>query len=102
MCIRDSHFKAYEHRLGPATPFNKDVVNDMYEIIERYGISDTSAARSFEVSFSTLAHWKEEKPHLLEFFEIARAKFELDQVHKVESSVKSCLLYTSPSPRDRQ
>ena len=82
------HFTAYEHGLGPATPFNKDVVNDMYEIIERYGLCDTSAARGFEVSDSTIAHWKQEKPHLLEFFEIARAKFELDQVHKVESSVK--------------
>src|SRR5215203_2281342 len=85
---RRDHFTAYEHGLGSATPFNKDVVNDMYEIIERYGLSDTSAARGFEVGFSTLAQWKQEKPHLLEFFEIARAKYELDQVHKVESSVK--------------
>src|SRR5215217_1703629 len=59
------HFTAYEHGLGPATPFNRDVVNDMYEIIERYGLSDTSAARGFEVGFSTLAQWKQEKPHLL-------------------------------------
>src|SRR4051812_4437505 len=37
------HWNVYEDRLGRPALFQKDVVNDMYETIQRYGISDTSA-----------------------------------------------------------
>src|SRR3954471_33980 len=82
------HWTGFRHRVGRPAPFEKDVVNDMYETIHRYGLSDTSAARNFDVDSFSVDSWKQVDPYLIEFFEIARAKFELDQVHKVESSTR--------------
>src|SRR4051812_7950765 len=82
------HWTDFRHRVARPTLFEKDVVNDMYETIHRYGLSDTSAARNFDVDSISIDSWKQADAYLLEFFEIARAKFELDQVHKVESSTR--------------
>src|SRR3954453_8378399 len=76
------HWTGFRHRVGRPAPFEKDVVNDMYETIHRYGLSDTSAARNFDVDSFSVDSWKQDDPYLIEFFEIARAKFELDQFHK--------------------
>src|SRR4051812_32570623 len=67
------HWTGFRHRVGRPAPFEKDVVNDMYETIHRYGLSDTSAARNFDVDSFSVDSWKQADPYLLEFFEIARA-----------------------------
>src|SRR4051812_20985557 len=82
------HWAPFALSISKPALFEEDTVDDIYEIIERYGLSDTSAGRNYGVTAATLSEWKENDPNFIEFLEIARAKFELDQVHKVESAVR--------------
>ncbi len=61
-----------------------ELLNEMYDMVEHYGVSDDRAALLHKVSTSTIAQWKEKDPDLVQFFEIARSEFELDQTHAIQ------------------
>src|SRR3954464_5844521 len=67
------HWKPFRRRWRKDTELTDDVADNMYEFVERYGVNDACAARTYKVTTSNLARWKQEYPEFEDFLQEARS-----------------------------